>query len=817
MAVKQLHRAFDASTLKIETTHELPPLDGIIGQPRAVAAIELGLNIRQPGFNIYVSGPPGIGKMTAVRAFLEKIAVKRDAPPDWCYVNNFSDSYQPRILRLPAGQAPQFQLDMKALIDTIRQGIPRAFEGDSYGVKREEIGKVLDADRSAEIDALTRLAAEAGHVLQPTPFGLMIVPLRGKRPLRDHEMEALPPEERRAIQEKRGKLEDKAKGTMKRIRELERAAQQKVKDLDRQVALSVIGGPIEDLLEKYGDVAEVPAYLNALRDDVVQNLDAFRTEPGEAVPPALKAFQSSIQSSRERVSRQYSVNVAVTNDPGKGAPVVVELNPTFTNLLGHVEKEAHMGALVSDFTMIKPGALHRANGGFLVVPVEDVLRNAFSWDGLKRSLRAGEIAIEEIGERLGLYASAGLKPQPVPLDVKVVLLGRPYLFHLLTALDPEFRELFKVKADFDTQFDRNDRNVRDFLGFLCTFCTREKILPLDRGAIARVVEHASRLAEDREKISLNFGQIADLVRESDYWAREDASEVVQCEHVRRAIDQKVYRSDMIKSRIQELIARGTLLFDLEGEAVGQVNGLSVIQLGDYEFGRPSRITAQVGPGREGVMDIEREVELGGPIHSKGVMILSGFLAGRFAAERPLNLAARLVFEQSYDGIEGDSASSGELYAILSALSGVPIRQGIAVTGSVNQNGEVQAIGGANEKIEGFFEVCRQKGLNGKQGVLLPRANLSNLMLREDVVDAVKEKKFAIWAVSTIDEGIAILTGKPAGARGKDGKYPAGTVNALVDARICRFTECVRDLEAKKIVARKAKKAEVEARGGSRRR
>jgi lon-related putative ATP-dependent protease len=491
--------------------------------------------------------------------------------------------------------------------------------------------------------------------------------------------------------------------------------------------------------------------------------------------------------------RRFEVNLLVDNSRQQGAPVVVELNPSYGALFGRVEKESLFGALHTDFTMIKPGSFHRANGGFLVLPVEDVLRNPGAWEGLKRTLRSREIAVEDLAERLGLVANKSLRPQPIPLDVKVVLVGRAFWYYLLHAHDEEFAELVKVRAEFDTRTDRTEENVAEFLGFLRGFCERQGLGRLDAGAAAALLDHASRLAEDQEKLSTHFGALADVVREAAYWAAQAGAATVGAAHVKRALDEKVYRSNLIEERIREMIGRGTILISTEGAVAGQVNGLSVVGLGDYQFGRPSRITASVGPGRGGVVDIEREVELGGPIHSKGVLILSGFLAHRFAQERPLTLAARLVFEQSYEGVEGDSASSAELYAILSALSGMPVRQGIAVTGSVNQRGEVQAIGGVNQKIEGFFDVCRIQGLSGGQGVLIPRSNVQNLMLREDVVEAVRAGKFHVWAVSRVDEGIEVLTGAVAGERGKDGIFPEGSVNGLVDGRLREYARRLKEL------------------------
>jgi lon-related putative ATP-dependent protease len=763
LSPEQLRRTFDPHALGIETTEHIEPLEGIIGQRRAVSALQFGLGIQELGFNIYVAGPPGIGKMTAVKSFLEELARQKETPPDWCYVNNFEDPYQPKALRLPPGWGARLAQDIKNLIEHVRRELPKVFESEEYSARRDEIVKAINQQREAIINRVQEKASQAGFLLQAAPFGILIVPVLGGRPLSDAEFQSLPQAAREDIQRRRDALQEDLKVAMKEIRALEKLAQERLTELDRQVTLYMVGGLIDDLREKYRELPEVLEYLDALQKDILENIELFKGEQkseGELPPWA-----------KELPFRKYSVNVLVDNSKQQGAPVVVELNPVYHNLFGRIEKETQFGALYTDFTMIKAGSLHRANGGYLVLPIEDVLRSLLSWDGLKRALRSREIFIEELGERLGFIATKSLRPQPIPLDVKVVLVGHPIFYYLLHAYDEEFPELFKVKADFDTRMDASPENIRDFLKFLCTFCQKERLKHLDNTAVAKLLEHAARLAEDQQKLSTHFGAIADIIREANYWALQEGSSHIRARHVQRALDEKVYRSNLIQERIQEMIARGTLLIDTEGQAVGQVNGLSVINLGDYTFGKPSRITASVGAGREGIIDIEREVELGGPIHSKGVLILSGYLAQKYAQDKPLTLTAKLVFEQSYEGVEGDSASSAELYALLSALSGVPIKQGIAVTGSVNQHGEVQAIGGVNEKIEGFFDVCKIKGLTGEQGVLIPKSNVQNLMLREDIVEAVRAKKFHIWAVSTIDEGIEILTGVPAGSVGAMGSSP----------------------------------------------
>jgi lon-related putative ATP-dependent protease len=792
LSPEKLRRTFDPDSLGIDTTENMKPLEGIIGQERAVSALKFGLDIQEIGFNIYVAGPPGIGKMTAVESFLEEIARQKPTPPDWCYVNNFEDPYQPKVCRLPAGRGHVLQQDLKGLIDQVRREIPKAFESEEYSSMRDEIVKELETQRAQVLEQLNEHVAKAGFSLQTTPYGVMIVPVLGGRPLTDSEFQALPAPAKEDLVHKRESLQNELKVSMKQVRDLERAAQSRIQDFDRQVALFVVSGLVEDLVDKYKDLQEIAEHLNAIQNDIIENIDTFR--PGQLVAPPSdqEAPSQPNHYQKELPFRKYQINVLVDNSKQEGAPVVVELNPSHNTLFGRVEKETQYGTLLTDFTLIKGGSIHRANGGYLVLPVEDTLRNLLSWDGLKRTLRSKEIHIEELGELLGYIATKSLRPQPIPLDIKIVLVGGPTFYHLLYEYDEEFPELFKVKADFDIRMDLTDQNVHDFVSFLCTFCQKENLRHLDSSGVARLMEHALRLAADQEKMSTHFGALADVVYEAHYWALREDSANITAQHVQKALDEKIYRSNLTQKHIQEMIARGTILIETTGQTPGQLNGLSVIGLGDYMFGQPTRITATVGPGREGIIDIEREVEMGGPIHSKGVLILGGYLSHKYAQDKPLTLSARLVFEQSYEGVEGDSASSTELYSILSALSGLPIKQGTAVTGSVNQRGEVQAIGGVNQKIEGFYNVCKAKGLTGEQGVIIPMSNVKNLMLREEVVEAVRSNKFHIWTVETIDEGIQILTGVPAGDRSSDGKFPEGSVNYLVDRRLRELGECMKE-------------------------
>ena len=796
---EKLRRFCQPEELGFKSTEELTPLEGILGQERAVQALRFGLEIKEQGFNVYVSGLPGTGRATAVRAFLEELAKNKPVPPDWCYVNNFKDPYCPRVLRLPPGRGRELQADMKRLIEGAQREIPRTFESEDYNKRKEQLLKSIQEQKAKLWNKMQARAQEEGFALQSTPTGLFIIPALDGKPLTEEEFATLSEEAKADILEKRKRLETELQGLIRQGRVLERKAQEEVRKLDREVALFAIQPLMEEIREKYQELPEVLEYLQEVQEDLVEHLEQFK-EPSQGQLPF------PLPGLKELPFRKYQVNLIVDNSDLKGAPVVIEINPTYTNLFGRIEREAQFGALITDFTLIKGGALHRANGGYLVLPVEEVLRNPFSWDGLKRALRNGKIVIEDAAERLGLTSTKGLMPQPIPLDAKVVLIGTPLLYHLLYTLDEDFSELFKVKADFDTRMDRTAENVRAYAAFVCALCRKEGFRHLDASAMAKVVEHGSRLAGDQAKLSTRFAEIADLVREANFWATQEDSPLVTATHVQKAIEEKIYRSNLIQERIREMIERGFILIDVDGKVVGQVNCLSLVNLGDFVFGKPTRITASIGVGREGVIDIEREAKLGGRIHSKGVMILSGYLANKYAQDKPLTLSARLVFEQSYEEVEGDSASSAEAYVLLSSLAGLPIKQGIAVTGSINQKGEIQAIGGVNEKIEGFFEVCKAKGLNGEQGVIIPRSNVQNLMLREEVVEAVKEGKFHIYAVDTVEEGIEILTGVPAGERGEDGTFPEGTVNFLVDKRLREWAKKLKE------VREEAKTEEKEAEG-----
>jgi lon-related putative ATP-dependent protease len=784
---ESLRKICEAKFIHCETTEDLVPTREIIGQERAVRALKFGLGIKDHGFNIYVAGYPGTGRKTAVKNFVEEVARDKPVPPDWCYLNNFSNQYEPKAIRLPPGKGKEFRDAIRNLIENIRTALPKAFESDDYASRRDATIRGLEKQRKDLIDKLNAKAQQEGFVIQSTPIGLLLIPVVNGKPLSQEELLSLPQETKAKIQERREKLEAELRNTMRQFLDMERKIREEIKKLNREVALYAIGHLVEAIIEKYSDNSEITGYLKDVQNDILDNLSQF-IKRGEAQ----QRLPFPVPWMREAIFRKYDVNVVVDNSDCKGAPVVMETNPTYQNLIGRTEKEAQFGALITDFTMIRGGSLHKANNGFLIIPVEDLLRNPFSYEALKRAIRDKNIVIEEPQERYGFISTKSLKPEPIPLDIRVILIGNPYLYQQLFILDTDFSELFKVKAEFDTTMERTEENVKKYAAFVCTICEKEKLKHLEQSALAELIEYSQRIAEDQQKLSTRFAEVGDIIREANFYAVQEKSDIVTEKHVKKAIEEKIYRSKLIQEKVQEMISRGVLLIDTDAEKVGQVNGLSVMGLGDFAFGNPSRVTASVGLGREGVIDIEREAKMGGPIHTKGVLILSGYLNQKYAQDKPLSLSARLVFEQSYGGVEGDSASSTELYAILSALSGLPIKQNIAVTGSVNQKGEVQAIGGVNEKIEGFFEVCKAKGLTGQQGVMIPESNVQNLMLKEEIVDTVKAGKFHIYSAKNIDEGIEVLTGTKAGIKRQDGTFEEGTVNYRVNKQLKDMAEKLKE-------------------------
>jgi lon-related putative ATP-dependent protease len=779
-----LRRRVHPAGLGFTSTEEVTPLAGTLGQPRALEAIEFGLQIRGDGHNLFATGPPGSGRTATVLDALGRSAAARPRPDDWVYVYDFDHPTRPRAIRLPAGRARRLERDMDEFIEAARREISRAFEDETYEERRRSALAELTAQREAVMREAEKFARERGYGLQATPGGILAFPVVEGRPRAPEELQQLPPGEREELERRGREVQEEVSNAFQRIRQLEREAQERVRELDRQVALFAVDPRLRDLRDAYADVPALAEHLDRVREDIPGHLPDFTGDRGDHEQPT-QARQAAVHE--EHLDR-YRVNVLVDNADAEGAPVVVERNPTYYNLIGRVQYRAQMGAMVTDFRQVRAGALHRANGGFLVLEAPALFRQPFAWEALKRALRERAVRIENLVEQFALLPTATITPEPVELSVKVVLIGPPVVYHLLHALEEDFPELFKVKADFAPDMPWSDEHVAGYAAFVSR-CVREGGLRhFDASAVARVVERGSRLREHQGKLSTRLREIADVVTEASFWAERAGRELVRAEDVDRATAARERRSNLLEERIQEQIGEGTLMIATEGARTGQVNGLSIIDLGDYRFGRPSRVTARVAVGRGQVDSIERETELSGPIHSKGVLILSGYLSEQYAQEWPLALHATITFEQSYEAVEGDSASSAELYALLSALSGLPLRQDVAVTGSVSQHGEVQPVGGINHKIEGFYRTCLARGLTGDQGVLIPAANVVHLMLNDEVVQAVREGRFHVWAVRTIDEGVELLTGRPAGVREADGGYPEGSVHRLVAGRLRSYAE-----------------------------
>ena len=788
VAVKDLRRVCDPAALGFETTEDLPILSEVLGQPRAVAALAFGASIASQGFNLFVLGQPGSGRTTLIRDYLQSRAESEPAAADLCYVYNFANARCPMPLLLPPGRGPELKHDIDAFVEELQTEIPKAFETEEYTNHRNKVIQELEAGRRRIIVQIEHRAAKAGFQLLKGPGGLLLMPVVDGKALTDEDLGKLQPEQQARFAEARDRVQHEIEEQLGAIRELEKGARDALHSLDAEAAAYATRHVLEDLRVRYRGLPAVLAYLDVMQADIIANADDFRkSKDAEPLPPL-----ASMAASDKPLVR-YQVNVLVTHGGQKGAPVIVETNPTYHNLTGRIEHQATWTGVVTDHTMIKAGALHRANGGYLIIPARECLLNPFAWEGLKRSLKDGAAKIEELGAQLSLMSTVTLDPEPVPLCIKVVLIGSPILYYLLYAYDEDFQKLFKIRADFTTRMPRDAQSEQAYARFVTTIARLEKTAPFDAAAVARIIEFGSRSLEEQDQLSTRFGEIADLVREAAHLARQASHSVVTAADVRAAEEARRYRNNLIEERLQESMVNGTVLVETGGSAVGCINGLSVLGMGDYAFGHSVRLTATVAPGRRGVVSIDREVELSGPIHGKGVLILSGYLLQKYGQAGPLSLSASLVFEQSYGMVDGDSATLAELCVLLSAVSGAPLRQDVAVTGSVNQHGQVQAVGGVNQKIEGFFDLCRARGLTGHQGVILPAANRRHLMLRDDVVAAVTAGQFHIWLAEEVDDALEMLTGVPAGQADATGLYPTGGLHRLVADRLAHYAEELRAL------------------------
>lgn len=781
----QLRWKCDCSAFPFQTTADIPPLKGLVEQERPIKAIRFGLGIGSPGYNIYVSGLTGTGKTTVIKQFLDDIACTLPTPGDWCFVFNFKDPNAPTALSLPAGKAKALKVEMDELINHLKTDIPKAFESKEYEQSVHNLIHENQTQQQGLFNELSERARGEGFLLEISKMGVSLVPLVDGSPITQEQIEALDEARKNEMEARREVLQQDINAFLRQVRDINKASRERIDELNRRVGLYIVGMKIEGIKEQHEGLPSVCAYLDDVQNYILSHLDDFNDD-GQKQEPQTTAGKLSIEPPVDPFIK-YRVNIVVDNTGVNGAPVVIETNPTYYNMFGRMDRWSQLGTMQTDFTMIQAGAYMQANGGFLVVNAHDVLLNFGVWETLKRTLKNKEVRIEDLSVQYGLVPVAGMRPSPIPVNVKVIMIGNQMIYRYLYEIDEDFRKIFKVIADFDSQMTRDTKSLLSYASFISNRCHHENLLHFDPSGVAEVIEYGSRLVDNQQKLSSRFSDIADIVREASFWAGKDGCQVVAASHVLRAIEEKHYRSSLIEERIREMIAEGTIMVDVTGEAVGQVNGLAVLDLGDIRFGKPSRITVKTFVGKSGVVDIEREAKMSGKIYDKGVLILSGYLGASYAQERPLSLSASICFEQSYEGIDGDSASSTELYALLSSLSRVPIKQGIAVTGSVNQHGMVQPIGGVNQKIEGFFDVCRASGLTGDQGVMIPVQNVKNLMLRRDVVEAVREGKFHIYPVSSIDEGIEILTGMPAGKK-SNGAYSEGTIGYLVEKKLHQFAE-----------------------------
>ena len=790
--VADLRLICDPKIFKFKNTSEVKPLDTVIGQERAVKAIDFGLNMEDPGYNIFVTGFASTGKSTIVRDLVNKHAKKLPTPNDLCLVNNFKDEFRPKAIAVPPGTAIQFSKKMKRAIESLKKELPEVFEDDAYLKKLSKLKNIFSQQQHALFERLETYAAKKNLHIEQGETDFQTIPLVDGQPITPEEFNTLPAKVRAEIEENLISIQAEIEDTAMEMDKNNLALHADIEKLMDTYALSVVKKRLDPMRKQFKGCEDIVAHLNAVQEHIVENFNLFippnKGESQPAEPPPRNA---------EAAFQQYEVNVLVDQESTKGAPVIFETNPTFYNVFGRIEKRAFMGTINTDFTMVQAGSLLRANGGFLIMEIDSVMMNPYVWEALKRTLRTKCLQIEDIPEESG-FGTTSLKPEPIPLDVKVILLGSYEIFEIIQSEDPRFNKIFKVRADFDSEVDRTSRTIQQYARFIARVCREEKLLPFTPKGVALMVEYGEKYVSNKHKLSIRFGPILGILKEADYWARKSNARQVTDKHVIKAFNDHRFRHNLYEHKMHESYLDDTIMIDVSGSEIGQVNALAVYQIGEFSFGRPARITAETYMGKQGVVNVEREAELSGSTHDKGVLILSGYLGRIFAQQHPLSLSISITFEQSYYGIDGDSASSTELYAILSSLADMPIKQGIAVTGSVNQKGKIQAIGDVNQKVEGFFEVCKEKGMNGQQGVMIPAANVQNLMLKKEVVDAVKTKKFHIYRVSTVEEGIEILTGVSAGKPNKKGIYPEGTVYGAVQRKlgeyVRRFEKLKKELE-----------------------
>jgi lon-related putative ATP-dependent protease len=776
----KLRRVADPHRLKFKTTDELSVVDHIFGQPRAVRAIDFGMDVRGLGFNVFVTGASGTGRMSTVARFLKKHAATQPTPDDWVYVHNFSDPLRPRAMSLPPGRAQRFKQEMLAVMNLLKKDLSATFDAAEYQQATSKITRMADEARAQLFDQLEAILTPAGFLLARSDQGLFVAPAgKAGKPLTPQKLTALPLDRQEALARAQPEMAATLAATLRSVHAIDQTLREQLHALDRQTATRVIAHALDELIDRYrADSAEAADYLTEVQRDILDHVDEFRSKPEDQ-----SGSPAGDQVAEPDSMIRFEVNVIVDHSRTQGVPVIVETNPTFMNLIGRIERDLRFGDQVLDFTMLRPGALHRANGGYLIMRAQDVLKDANAWEALKRALSNRQIEIEDPGTQLQMFSTRTLESEPIPLNVKVILMGSHRVYYDVYEQDEDFQQLFKVRADFASTMARLPKNEHAYAQFIRARCVEHQLPPFDAGAVAQIIEYGSRLAEDQTKLSTRFGAITDVIIEAAHWADSNYRPRVTADDVRQALNEARYRSSLAEEETRQMITDGTLNIQTSGAVVGQINGLSVVEIGEYEFGQPSRISVRTYVGRNGLISIEREAHLSGRIYNKGVLILEGYLGGQYATDRPLTLAASISFEQNYSDVDGDSATSAELYALLSSLANLPIKQSIAVTGAVDQRGHVMPIGGVQYKIEGFFDVCQARGLTGDQGVLIPVTNIKHLMLREDVVEACKKKRFHIWAVNTIDEGLELLTGVTAGRRSVRGTFPKESVHGRVQARL----------------------------------
>lgn len=784
----QLNNREDINKFSFKTTDDIEPFKGIIGQERAVKAFEFGLNVKMKGYNIYVSGPSGSGKTTYAKLSAKGKAKNEAVPYDWCYVYNFDDPRSPLSLRFEPGIGRQFRDDMNELVSFFKTELTKAFTSEDYDKEKSDLSRTYDDKRDELIKKLDSVASENSFALKTSNSGIIFQPIIDNVLITEENYDSLDEDVKNGINERLESMQDVVNSIMRDIKNIDKEYRQKMDDLDYKIGMFAIGHYVSALQEKYQYSERVIKYLESVQEDVLENIDQFSEQEPDEEDPVAALLPKLGGTKNDDATLKYRVNLIVDNSKTEGAPVIVDYNPTYYNLVGEVEYDNEYGNLTTDFMKIKPGLMHRANGGYLIIQAQDLLSNVQAWEALRRIIKTKEITIENLRDQVGAIAVTTLKPEPIPSDVKVILVGGAYYYELLRGYDEDFSKLFKIRADFDYEMDRNDENIFKIAGFISKFCENEKTLPFDSSAVASVIEYSSRSVESQKKLSTRFNLIAEILAESATWAQLDNAEIVTAEYVKKAEEEKAYRLSMYQEKMNELLDNNTIMIATDGYCVGKINGLAVLDMGDYSFGSPTRITATTYMGKSGIVNIEKEAEMSGPTHNKGVQIITGYLGRMYAQKMPLSLSCRIAFEQNYNGIDGDSASSTELYCILSSLSEIPVNQSLAVTGSVNQCGEIQAIGGVTHKIEGYFDLCSRRGLTGKQGVVIPESNVNDLVLKDDVIEAVKNGMFHIYSISTIDEGIELLLGTEAGIMDENGDYPPESVHGKVMAKLKKFNE-----------------------------